>query len=415
MHVRIQCPGCFKRWLVPLTASGGVGRCRVCGSRFRLPTIASQVDETVIGWLVHSDHDDEDDDAMATATEAPVRQITHEPAAAPSLPPPEPAESPAPQPVAVAPEPATYDVADPPVAVDLSSRATLCVRSVNTAGVKLTFSAKMLKNDVFRASMPLRCLSCGTEDRDKLTARPIVWIDRSMNHVPPVGEIEQTHKLHVRDRGNATEVMALMLPIDELSPPFNLPMPYFVCTDCAAHVHVHGAVHTTPTGVDCEVMIPSSAYALRWIERVNGFMDGSAASLRAAVQKLDTPGWRAVPQNVRERLAAWFSFADQEQFLAYLPDSEFTARDAGYAGIIVTNQRLVYHKYSHSGALPLDAPGELQLACDGVFCDVTYTGGRVPKTLVRLRAPCAGELAQTLAQLKCPLQVAETDARLVRR
>lgn len=287
-----------------------------------------------------------------------------------------------------------------------SHNLKLVVVDVSTAGVKLAFSAAWLGHLPFRASMPFHCVLCGEASAEKLIARPLAWLDKATGHFANVAEIEARYEYHVRAHQTPREVVQAMRPIDELPPPFLNTMPYYVCRSCAPQVMVNCQSVATEEGVACEVTIPNGDYALQWLGRVNGVCGDDYAALESVVLKMSESTWRDVPEETRKRLSAWFDFKAGEDFLAYFNDGDFPAADAGLAGLVVTDGRIVFCKYHHHGEIPLTSPGPLLGVKVDRFVEIKLVqNGKLKKTSVRLRSDDAAELGGLLKRLNTPLQM----------
>ena len=109
--------------------------------------------------------------------------------------------------------------------------------------------------------------------------------------------------------------------------------------------------------------------------------------------------------HIRQRLANWCTFEPSESFVAYLPDSDFTVQDAGLAGVVLTNRRVIFCKHHTRGSLDLEAPGEISLLKKGQFYDLHHRHDQRQRRLGRLRLKHGIELMETLAVLGSPLRV----------
>lgn len=287
-----------------------------------------------------------------------------------------------------------------------SDQPRVQVMDIGAAGVRIGFSGRWLGRAAFRASMPLCCMLCEESDAAQLIARPIAWVDRAHMRMHSSGELEQRYEVHVRAHQTGREVTEAMRAMDEFVPPFNNPMPWFVCRRCASRATVHAEIYGTPDGVECEVVIPAGRYAMTWVGRVNGVCGDDFAELEAKVLRLENQAWRSIPEPVRDRLAAWFDFEPDEQFLAYFSDSDFAKKDAGLAGVVLTDRRVVYCKYHQHGSIRLDdAFGNLELLPDGLFCELSYQNGETRRKVSRLRGEDAGQLASMINLLRVPMRV----------
>ena len=48
---------------------------------------------------------------------------------------------------------------------------------------------------------------------------------------------------------------------------------------------------------------------------------------------------------MRNRITNWFKHCESEHFLLYVQDKDFAKSEAGLGGVVVTNRRLVFHKF----------------------------------------------------------------------
>ena len=63
-----------------------------------------------------------------------------------------------------------------------------------------------------------------------------------------------------------------------------------------------------------------------------------------------------MPERLRQRLSSWFDWGSDENFLIYLPDSDFPRKDDGLAGLALTDKRLVFRKYQKQGVIQIAQP-----------------------------------------------------------
>ncbi len=66
--------------------------------------------------------------------------------------------------------------------------------------------------------------------------------------------------------------------------------------------------------------------------------------------------WDKLPSALRKRLAQWCQVRVDELFDLYLPDADLSREDTGNAGIILTDQRLIYCRYHHRGQVERNDP-----------------------------------------------------------
>jgi len=444
MAFKLDCPNCGTRLGVPTGAIGKRGRCTHCREAFIVPEPRATLDDSVAGWLTDLD-DDVDDEAdrpsapgvAAAPMPSSIRKGANDDVASASAPAPD-----APPSAKVVHEPVvrrhpsdtkrsrrtrTVTVSEPkrsrsrpavegngrPIASDDDgdSKITsdhsirLKLQQMSTAGVTLTFDARFLTDPLFRASMPMCCVVGDVINPRELVARPLAWIDKATGHFTNPVELEARYQYPLHDEQTVREVAAAMRTIEELTPPFNEPMPYFVSWHRTSEISIHCETLASPRGVSCAVTIPRPGYALQWLARVNGVCCAEYDQLERYVVRLQGGAWRELSDKVRERLASWFISQDDETFLAYVPDSDFQTKDDGLAGVVLTSQRLVWTKYQKHGSVPLDAEVMLRLEKDGAFYDLLFQIGQRRKPMVRLRAAHAHRLISALDELACPLRV----------
>jgi hypothetical protein len=281
----------------------------------------------------------------------------------------------------------------------------LTVRDVGAFGVRLAFDSGMFRLPGFRGSLPMKCLMCGETEPTRLIAKPLAWVDRVTGRSIKAGELEARYEWQVKSQESASEIAQSMATLDELPPPFNQPIPYFACRRCAGKVTVHCETVPTREGVCCEVVIPSGRYALDWLGRVNGVCGEDYLALEAEAMKFEAKAWRAIPQHVRARLGVWFDFKGDERFCGYFIDGDFSKSDAGLAGLIVTDKRLVHCKYHNHGEIPFSKGGDLIVVDADRFVDLKYRNDDATRRLVRLRKPDLAALAKLLEKLGNPFRM----------
>ena len=86
-------------------------------------------------------------------------------------------------------------------------------------------------------------------------------------------------------------------------------------------------------------------------------------------------------------LSTWIGFEPDESFRFYVNDADFGSRDEGMAGLVLTNQRLIYHKRHRHGSARFSENPELAIRPDGDFAALTIktSQGRAKAAKFRLR------------------------------
>ena len=393
-HV-VPCPACQTPLNVPPSASGRRARCPACGDRFIIPTRTDLMDDTVSGWIEQDVEDVyEDRDRVADANQASrVMPALKEEPKEPEAQEPEPASGetivgvPFDQQMAEqAKREASAPRPRPRPTVPQSRRSTdgdddsskyprnlrtdpksphLVVLKCGSAGVRFAFDAKWLSHEGFRSSMPTRCAYSGAADRTKLIARPMVFADRARGTKTTAAEISSNHDIQSLADAGPRKLMQMMGTIEGMPSPFLYPMPYYISTRYANKT-IHCMTRDRPSGgITAEVVIPDAICALEWLSRVNGVCGEEYEMLERDTSLLHGDKFQELSEVCRGRIQSWCKLRPHEVFQVYLNDADFGRLDEGLAGVIVTDQRVVYCKYHHRGQVRLDEEGAKVVAKPG--------------------------------------------------
>ncbi len=284
----------------------------------------------------------------------------------------------------------------------------LVVTECNQAGVHLSFDAIWLDHMGFRCSMPVRGVFGNNPDLTQLRARPLAFIDRSGGTMRDPQEFEARYEQPLMPGWTARDLITNMGIIKGLPTPLNRPMPYYVDSH---HTNLSLTCTTerrSDGGLTCHVRIPNGGYALDWLARVNGVCGPEYQQLKFDLMALGSDAWAKLSESCRQRLSVWTRFRPRERFLAYLSDADFGSHDAGLAGLVLTDQRIVYHKYHHNGEVELSTSGQLRFRPVDDFMQLTFQdthGDRVK--LVRLHVMDADMLKVQIAGLSSQVQIVE--------
>jgi hypothetical protein len=193
------------------------------------------------------------------------------------------------------------------------------------------------------------------------------------------------------------QLLSVIGRINGVQPSYDLPVLYYAGKD--KHEHLRCKVKVSLDGCEaCEVLIPSGPVALEWLERVNGRCGAEFALLSDDVAKLSNDAWSALPDQVRQRLETWCRFQRGERFLHYFNDADFASKDAGLAGLVLTDQRLIYHKYRHLRSIALNQDAVLHIRPeDRVVRLLLQAGDRLAKAGKVHRADM-GKLVEALSK-----------------
>lgn len=274
----------------------------------------------------------------------------------------------------------------------------LMVVKVDPAGVRFAFDSHWLKHEGFRASFPVRCVFSGATQREKLIARPLLFMDRARTHAPTAEQLTAQYESRQLGDRSPREIMKSIGTMEGLHRPFAYAMPYYVSTRYA-----HLALHTetrdrTSGGITCEVVIPDAFTALDWLARVNGVTGREYEALEQDVGLLHGDAWQELSDDVRGRIGVWCKLGPREGVRKYYNDADFGKRDEGLAGLVITDQRLVYSKYHHRGQVRLDNDDATVIArSEGKFVSLTLRVGSDLQRMVKLHRHDLDDLTQTLA------------------
>ncbi len=289
----------------------------------------------------------------------------------------------------------------PTALMPMGPRPYLVVRDISQSGVRLAFESVWLENLEFRCSMPVRGVFNGSTNPSNLWARPLAFVDRSGAAIRSAAEIEIPYEQPLSAGVHTRDVINSMGIIDGLPRPFCYPMPYYVDTP-HKQLSLQCSTFMRPDGsITCEVLIPSGRYALDWLRNVNGVCGPEFDLLEREVRLVESDQWSQLPENTRQRLGVWCRFQPRERFIQYLSDADFGMRDAGLAGIIITDHRLVYHKFHHAGQVDLAEPGTLCIKKEGDFVMLGYESWQLPghrMKLVKLHAADVPALLEALGR-----------------
>lgn len=464
-RLTVRCPGCQHPLKVPVTATGRAARCPICRTKFVVPDPKQLMEEEVSSWLEEDfEREEEEAEQPATSAQAPTAQRQESPrqqeetesqspqmgeAVARPLTPRRaasqlssgdtiyaetvvPASTPAPPPEVEAPAaPAEASAPSPPMSAPAIPAASgrvvgkmpyptslhitepiphLVVRKVSQQGVTLQFDSIWLQHDGFRLSMPVQCAFCGHFQRQDLSARPLVFPDRAYDQTRTPQAIEQGHIQSMR-LSHPEGLLTAMGNLSAMRRGFESPLPYYSCLKhmgswvrCQSEDRAEG-------GVTCEVIIPHGPTALRWLERVNGVCGPETALLERDLGAMSSDAWQSLTESCRQRLAVWCVMEPGEHFQHYFLDADLARTDAGLAGLVISDQRLIYHKYHQHGQIRLDDDATLLVQRDDRLATLYLDAGSKRVKVATLQTKDVAALIEALSHapklkvtlLKAPL------------
>jgi len=443
MEVVIHCANCNQSLRVPGNAAGSQARCPACKQLFTIPSLDGMLEETITGWIMHDveemlDSKDKEVEHVPEPAEAPVAAA----AATKSAPRTRRLEvgedgkahrrlwgmrmpTPAAHDQGVTGEAATQTATHAPPKHDGESSGHhhareitrdeakahgyptnlrikdptphLVVHRVNTAGVRFVFDYEWLRDEGFRASLPVRCAFTGETDRDKLIARPLIFNDRLLKSGVNLDQIASAHSVRKLADKHPRKIVQAMGRVEALPEPFCHAMPYYVSNQYA-HYALHAQTHDRSSGsITCDVLIPDPPTALMWLGRVNGVCGPEFELLERDVSLLHGSAWRQLDEDCRARLDVWCKLDPDEKFREYFNDADFGVKEAGLAGLVITDRRVLFNKHHRKGHFNLNRQNTCILAqIDGTLAHLTLEHDGERHRMVTIRAGDLEELDRLL-------------------
>ncbi|MEM8739710.1 MAG: hypothetical protein AAGG38_14700 [Planctomycetota bacterium] len=423
-QMTIDCPSCASPLLVPEAAAGRRARCTQCDTRFVIPSVEEMLEQTVSNMVLEEldQRWQEDEAELPDATPSsglrksrpdypvsstgtvlgmpavvdrnqesagPVLSVDHLGPVATGAAPPKPAPV---DPVSApdssstsspeAPDPPSdrgaFTQDEPLEERDYPSelrptqpRPYLVVSDVSMNGVTILFAAEWLQHETFRSSLPIRCAFTGRGPTSQLVSRPMIFVNRAKEPGARARAIEMRYEQTVGAKHSPREHLRGIGLMEGLAEPFDRPMLYYACEGHAGE-SIKCQVHSDGAGGEhCEVRLRSGEVAVDWLSRVNGRCGREYAQLKTAVAHLSNDGWASLSEKTQRRLQTWCQFERGERFKLYLNDADLTAADAGLGGVVVTDRRILYHKFRRSRSISLNQDAVLHLRTDDRYARLT--------------------------------------------
>ncbi len=351
MQMTIDCPGCRKPLRVPEAAGGRRARCPRCGVKFTVPSSRDLLEETVSHWIfedVQRIREDEDQPPDGAGVgEGTMIGVAERSAV-----------------IAETPAPGYSGEGEDAVTGSAADRPHLFVRDCTKRGVKLAFNARWLELEAFGASMPVACVFSGLRERENLCARPMVFLKYFEGMTDSIRTIESTYERQLHKFESTRDVLASIGRLRDMRPPFDHPLVYFASLrksdehlECTCRENRDGAII-------CELVVPDGSVALEWLGRVNGICGQEYEALAADVSQQSSEQWQTLSESARSRLNTWAKLHAGEIMRVYLRDADLSEAETGSAGLVVTDRRIIFHKYHRLQSIPLDQPGDLLVKLD---------------------------------------------------
>jgi hypothetical protein len=342
---QMKCPSCGAMLVIPPGCCNCIVKCGRCQHRFRLSGPDSATEDAVASWLVG---DDEESDRQAPRGErrpqeaVPGREESHH------------------------------------VAGHESSGGTAVLTAVNEPirvvkvdrhqGVIFEFPASRLTSTAFRIAMPRRCLRCG--GRAHLRAHVIIYAPELKDSISLEAE-HSAGKLVLSDGDardlNSDELLRRLPHVPNVPHPGDQPMPYWICDMCSGAGAISGQINVnTVTGVGwCRLKIRNLRRALEFLSAAGGEGMPDYDELRKHVAAVVESPWDMLPESVQHRLEQWFRPREGERFITYVPDRNLARTEDGMAGIVISDQRFVFHTHMRHKESLVSQALDLQLTTVG--------------------------------------------------
>jgi len=165
--------------------------------------------------------------------------------------------------------------------------------------------------------------------------------DKSTQQAPCVYELDRF------DGRSGRELAELLGPrVNQMPEPYCFAFPYYVCSLCSPVGALVPDVRPSADGTReiCELGIASLPQAYEFAKATCGPESEVTRLVRQEMRKGTGHEWRRLPLAVRIRINQWYKPQEGEVFRAYIQDAEFSKAEAGLAGLVVTDRRVVYHK-----------------------------------------------------------------------
>ena len=216
----------------------------------------------------------------------------------------------------------------------------------DTKGALFQFDPELLYQEEMRGSLPRRCAVC--ESPRDLWVQLIVWSPGIEGQSLGEGSLGSTpFSLDPQRFGGLSrrELLAKLPRVEGMPEPYCLPFPYYICVHCPSAEALTAKVCLAPDGSEeCELGIPSLLQAELFAAMVCGPHSSQREEIRQIRKSARNDAWEALPKSVRMRIRRWYRPEHGEKFLAFVADAAYSEDRAGRAGVVLTDQRVVYRK-----------------------------------------------------------------------
>ncbi len=368
----VACPTCAQKYRVSASKIGERAHCKKCGQRFRIETDQPIDDDTILGWVMEEAESSEQSVMGGTSIFAPMRKSA----------------SPRPK----------IDEWRPPPPPD---RPRVRFERIDEIGAYFEFPSGLLRQRDVRMSFPLRCINC--VGKENLEIRLIIWTDklpwqdafhRRDIETKALGRLDQLLRTHQQRWIDQLE------PMSVLPPPYCNPFPYFVCHNCGSAGGITAHVLRREGEEICQIGIANLEIARRFYYNNGGTSTIGYQRLVDAAKRQRDDRWQRLPFPVRKRISTWFRPRDNERFLGFFADRDFSRAEAGSAGVVLTDGRIIFKKYGTKREFDVDSGGRLEIQADKRTAMVRILQPATREVKLHSNPVAAMHLAKALSKLK---------------
>jgi len=187
--------------------------------------------------------------------------------------------------------------------------------------------------------------------------------------------------------------------LENMPEPYCLPFPYFVCSTCSPVGTLVTDVRKDDAGQSlCELGLYNLDRAVEFAVNVCGQSSDVVRAIRKANLERGIDPWRALPLPVQSRIRKWFKPDKDEHFYNFIPDSEFAKSESGAAGVLLTDHRIICHRFLNTIDLPLGQPVTIAPHRSGGNVEVRIVSGAGKTATTLLSPPNSERFRRSLAE-----------------
>lgn len=372
----IACPTCAQKYRISPERMGQHAHCKKCGQRFRIQTDQPIDDDTILGWVME---DEGPDQSVLGSTSIFKPQLA---------------------PKRDRPTVDDWKAKPPP------EKPRVRFDRIDDIGAYFEFPALELRYHGVRRSFPHKCIHC--LDQENLEVHLIIWNDklprkdsfhRKEIESKALGRLDQMLRTHQKRWFDQLE------PMSVLPPPYCNPFPYFVCHNCSTVGEVTAHVMHREGHEFCQIAIANLDVAREFFYNNGGKNTSAYRRLVEAAARQRDDRWRKLSFPVRTRISTWFKLNDGERFLGYFSDTDFSRAETGIAGVVLTDRRMIFKKYSTSRIYDVQRGGKLNIEADRKHAVVRIAQAGERDATLNSNPATASHLARALSKLNQPWQV----------